>query len=61
MYQLDDREHATVLAALRYREAGLAKDASGSEFDSIATNEGEFDALGVDEIYALCERLNCGG
>lgn len=56
---LDDREAATVLAALRYWQRGLAGDDAGTlEVDDIATNGGALEALSAGEIDALCERLN---
>lgn len=58
-YYLDDREHATVLAALRYwqREGWRS---CGHEIEDIATNGGTLEALVAAEIDGLCERLNCG-
>jgi len=55
---LDDRELATVLAALRYwqREGWI----SGGHEHDIATNGDTLEPLGADEIDALCERLNAG-
>lgn len=59
VYELDDREHATVLAALRYwQREGLMS--SGHEGD-IATNGSTLPMMQPHEIDALCERLNCGG
>jgi len=53
---LNQRELATVLAALRYwQREGL--NSSGHE-QEIATNEGEFPSLNAMEIDALCERIN---
>lgn len=58
-YRLNDREHATVLAALRFwQREGRA---SGGHEHDIADNGGKLKPLGVGEIDALCERLNCGG
>jgi signal transduction histidine kinase len=58
-YHLDDREHATVLAALRYwqREGGIM---ALREWD-IASNDETLVPLDDKDIDALCERLNCGG
>lgn len=59
-YPLSDREHATVLAALRCYQA--EDDGHGNaELHDIATNSGTLDALSITEIDALCERLNSGG
>lgn len=57
-YHLDDREHATVLAALRYWQAQREEVVAEND---IATNGGTVLALTAHEIDALCERLNCGG
>jgi hypothetical protein len=60
-YPLTDREHATVLAALRYwQREGLM---SGGHEINIATggDENYFDELSKKEIDALCERLNLEG
>jgi hypothetical protein len=54
---LDDRETAAVLAGLRlFQQAGE----KGLDMDiwDIATNSGETERLGDDEIDALCEKLN---
>lgn len=57
---LDEREAATVLAALRHWQRGLGDDVETSEVDDIATNGGTLEALSEAEIDALCERLNAG-
>ena len=55
---LDDRELATVLAALRYwQREGIMS--SGMEQD-IATNNGTLLALTGSRIDDLCERINAG-
>lgn len=55
--EIDDREFATVLAALRcYQAAGCG--AKGTL--DIATNGGEFEYLDEDEIDILCEEPNLG-
>ena len=57
--ELDDRELATVLAALRYWQR--CATVCDPEFEIAA--DGRTDAraaLTADEIDALCERLNCG-
>lgn len=56
-YELDDREHATVLGALRFWQASRAEWVD-TEFDTIASVHGE--PLTNKDIDALCERLNCG-
>ena len=63
LHHLDDREHATVLAALRcYQETVAQSDEPMPErFNDLATNGGKLNALDADAIDALCERLNCGG
>jgi hypothetical protein len=60
MYPLNDREHATVLAALRlYQAEGMPTH--GEPASDIATNGGNVKPLDANDIDALCERLNCGG
>jgi hypothetical protein len=54
---LNNRELATVLAALRYwQREGLMS--AGHEQD-IATDGDTFEPLNAEDIDALCERLNC--
>jgi hypothetical protein len=53
---LTDREHATVLAALRFWQR-MPSELSEPEND-IATNGDEHAALTLEEIDALCERIN---
>ena len=53
---MDNRELATVLAALRYwQREGLM---SAGHEQEIATDQGAFEALSKWEIDALCEKLN---
>jgi hypothetical protein len=52
---LTPRELATILAALRLWQE---QEAPPSRQYDIATDCGEFEPLGSDEIDALCERLN---
>jgi hypothetical protein len=54
--ELNPRETATILAALRFWQAndGMLAD----RFTNIATNNLMMRALDLDEIDALCERLN---
>ena len=55
---LSDRELATVLAALRFWQQQL--DESEGEPPIRDHFENEITPLSVEEIDALCERLNCG-
>lgn len=61
-YRLDNRELATVLAALRYwqREVVTVAGVVVEELPEgdIATNCGTLEYLGEGEIDSLCERLN---
>jgi hypothetical protein len=52
---LDDRELATILAALRYWQRN---DAAQGPESCIATNMGAFPPLGDEEIDMLCEQIN---
>jgi hypothetical protein len=53
--RMNDRELATVLAALRYWQQDLAENDS-----PISEHFAEHTPLTVEEIDDLCERLNCG-
>lgn len=56
---LNERELATVLAALRHYERYIvACGARPADVDEIATDGDTLTALNVDEIDALCERIN---
>jgi hypothetical protein len=56
---LSERERATILAALRDRQGTLLGCApNAQDIEGVATNSGEFRALTVAEIDALCEKLN---
>jgi hypothetical protein len=58
--KLNEREHATVLAALRLWQARRPDDADErwDALHDIAENGGEIEPLDADEIDALCERIN---
>lgn len=60
--EVTEREFHTILASLRFWEAFVTKHPEGDQgwFDDIASNGGEIDPLGADEIDALCLRLNTG-
>lgn len=53
---MNNRELATVLAALRYWQLRLTGEAPGDDFDDIAGHYGP--PLTADDIDGLCERLN---
>lgn len=54
---MNQRELATVLAALRYwQREGLM---SGGHEQDISTDGGKIEQLTTEEIDGLCERLNC--
>ena len=52
------REFATILAALRYWQANDRSTASQAPEYDIASDSGQFEPLGSDEIDTLCEQLN---
>jgi hypothetical protein len=66
---VDNRELATILAALRFWQENNgpenAAESLGHEFECavsvniIATDCGELEPLRREEIDALCERINC--
>jgi len=61
---VDDRELATILAALRFHQA---ENLQGTDeipdqvIRDIATDDGRLEALSGGEVDLLCERLNLGG
>ncbi len=57
---LDERELATVLAALRLRQNIMAMEfiEPDSLIEDIATDGGSFEALNPYEVDNLCEKLN---
>lgn len=55
--KFNDRELATVLAALRHWQIQRDRYIPGAHLD-IATDGGAFERLDDDEIDDLCERLN---
>jgi hypothetical protein len=62
LYNLDDADHATVLAALRHYQAALAgRIIPLSQVEPLATNGGTVTPLDAAGIDALCESLNHTG
>lgn len=57
MPSLNDRERATILAALRYWQREAWRMDTDAEW-KVATDEGRLEALSKNEIDALCEKLN---
>lgn len=57
VYAFNDREHSTILAALRYWQA---RGVAPVGIQDIATNDGAVEPLDDVEIDALCERFNMG-
>jgi len=58
---LDDRERATVLAALRYHQAENLQgtgEIPDLAIGRIASDDGRVEALGAEEVDRLCERVN---
>ena len=53
---IDEREHATILAALRLWQHDCAH--GSAVLDDIASNGGTVPPLDAGEIDALCERIN---
>lgn len=60
LYALDERQHATMLAALRYYQRDLTTARTAGVHD-IATNSGKFVPLEVAEVDALIMDLNHDG
>ena len=59
--KLSDRERATVLAALRYWQTDLYDNPDGPINGPEMGHFDQVTPLTVEEIDALCERLNRGG
>ncbi len=60
-YPLNDQQHATVIAALRfYQEQGQTKGWRSRDIDDIATNGGSVGALEDAGVDALIEHLQFG-
>ena len=60
---IDDRELATILAALRYHQDENQAGGNGTidqAIQEIATDGGQLKPLTSGEIDQLCQRLNCG-
>jgi hypothetical protein len=57
---LNDRELALVLAALRHWQESQDGRLTNSGLWEIATDGGKFEALGMEDIERLCQRLNAG-
>ena len=60
---VNNRELATVLAALRYHQAENLQgpgEIPDQAINEIATDGGRLEALGFDDVDQLCERLNLG-
>lgn len=58
---VNDRQLATILAALRFHQAENLQGAVGipdRAIEEIATDAGELAALDFDEVEELCQRLN---
>ncbi len=58
LLRVNDREHATILAALRSYQRVEPAGLVPSAIEDIATNCGLHEPMLVDEIDALCERIN---
>ena len=60
-FSLNERELATLLAALRFHQDENLQgqvDIVDKTINEIASDSGQFEPLGFNEIDALCERLN---
>ncbi|MBV7408749.1 hypothetical protein [Maritimibacter sp. DP1N21-5] len=55
---VDLRELATILAALRYMQRDMVEEGDQWEPGDISTNGGILTPLTVEDIDALCERIN---
>jgi len=58
---VDDRQLATILAALRFHQVENLQGGAGIEdraIEEIATDAGKLTALNFDEVEGLCRMLN---
>ena len=55
---VNHRELATILAGLRLHQNRLQRHDMAEGINDIATDGGTLEALSVDEVGELCERLN---
>jgi hypothetical protein len=60
MLEMEPRETATVLAALRFYQEALTAGTIPLHLMDVLTNTNELVPLTASEIDALCERLNAG-
>lgn len=58
---VSDREFHTILAALRHWESEIDGDIEYKGLLDIASNGGDVEALEIEEIDDLCERINDSG
>jgi len=61
---VDDRQLATILAALRFHQAENLQGGAGiadRSIEEIATDSGQLTALDFDEVEGLCQMLNTTG
>ena len=60
---VDDRQLATILAALRFHQAENLQGGAGiadRAIREIATDGGRLETMGFEDVDQLCERLNLG-
>ena len=58
---VDDRQLATIFAALRFHQAENLQGGAGvadRAIEEIATDAGKLTSLGFDEVEGLCQMLN---
>lgn len=60
LYEIDDRQLATILGSLRATQNVQQHEALAPEIADLMTNSGAFTALDDGEVDALCETLNLG-
>ena len=60
---VDERELATILAALRFHQdenLRIGSDIADQTIKDVASDCGSFKPLNFDEVSRLCERMNLG-
>lgn len=58
---LNDREAATILAALRMWQSEIEAEGAGFTYGDISTDCGRLDPMTTGEIDRLAEKINRGG
>lgn len=61
LYELEDGEVHTILAALRVYQKAVANGSVPVEIRVIADNDGDMEPFDAGDIEVLCQKINLGG